>query len=185
MGPCGAGRGNRRRNCQDADRIDPCQAADRFGGWRSLLIWLDPDRLWTMGTLGGPPRFISNDHDATLMFSFPAWSPDTKYIAYSDSHGELTMRSDGTDVRKLATFKGEITDLAWSPDGGRIRFTWMTRCGKSPRQAGIFTPCCRTGRALSDSAAAGGLPTGTSTCFWQGATLAGAYRRRLRADLGT
>jgi Tol biopolymer transport system component len=34
------------------------------------------------------------------------------------------MLADGTDVHQLATTKGDITDIAWSPDGGRIRLTF-------------------------------------------------------------
>lgn len=33
------------------------------------------------------------------------------------------MRSDGTGVHKLATVKGVISEISWSPDGNRIRFT--------------------------------------------------------------
>jgi Tol biopolymer transport system component len=33
------------------------------------------------------------------------------------------MRNDGTDIHKLATLNSFITDVAWSPDAGRIRFT--------------------------------------------------------------
>jgi DNA-binding winged helix-turn-helix (wHTH) protein/Tol biopolymer transport system component len=100
-------------------------ALDLSSDGGNLLLWSsDPDALWTMRTLGGPLRFITNYHASTYSFSFPAWSPDARYIAYSDIYGVLeVMRSDGTDVHKLATFKGEITDLAWSPDGDSIRLT--------------------------------------------------------------
>jgi len=87
----------------------------------SLLVWsYDPTELWTMGTVGGPPRFLGRYAGDTV----PAWSPDAKYIAYADSGGTLfTMSNDGTDVRKLATVKGDISDIAWSPDDSHIRFT--------------------------------------------------------------
>ena len=97
------------------------QARDVSADGASLLIWtLDTVRLWTMGTLGGSPRLIA---DASGQCNHK-WSPDAKYIAYSDCHGNLlAMRSEGTEVRKLVTVKDDITDIAWSPDGGRIRFT--------------------------------------------------------------
>lgn len=123
----------------------------------NLLLWSpDPNRLWTVGTLGGSPRFIA---DATGRCSY-AWSPDTKYIAYSDCHGTLlAMRSDGTDIRNLVTVKDGITGIAWSPDGGRIRFTvddslWeISSSGGNlhpvlPDWKGPVGPCC--GRWTAD-----------------------------------
>jgi DNA-binding winged helix-turn-helix (wHTH) protein len=89
----------------------------------SLLIRsFDPDRLWTMGTLGGPPHLVA-DRSGQANHS---WSPDGKLIAYSEFQGRtlFVMRADGTGVHKLATTKGDITDIAWSPDGGRIRLTF-------------------------------------------------------------
>jgi DNA-binding winged helix-turn-helix (wHTH) protein/WD40 repeat protein len=87
----------------------------------SLLIWTwNPPGLWTIGTVGGSPRFIQKISSSV----FPAWSPDAKYIAYADPDGNVyTMRTDGTDIRRLATFKSYVTDISWSPDGGRIRLT--------------------------------------------------------------
>jgi Tol biopolymer transport system component/DNA-binding winged helix-turn-helix (wHTH) protein len=87
----------------------------------NLLIWsFDPNRLWAMGTLGGPPRFIADSNGHCNL----AWSPDARYIAYSDCSGGLfTMRGDATEVSKLVTVKGDIADIAWSPDTSRIRFT--------------------------------------------------------------
>jgi TolB protein len=58
----------------------------------------------------------------------PAWSPDGELIAFASvrdsAYWELyTMRSDGSDVRRL-TFWEDASDLspAWSPDGTRLAF---------------------------------------------------------------
>jgi hypothetical protein len=98
------------------------EVADVSADGASLLIWSwDPPEFRTMATVGGSPRLIQKNSSGLR----PAWSPEMKYIAYSDSDGKslFTMRSDGTDVHKLTTFKSFITDVAWSPDSGRIRFT--------------------------------------------------------------
>ena len=112
-------------------------------GANLLILSSDPYQLWTIGAVGGRPRFISNYSGSDN----PAWSSDSKYIAYPELPGNLyAMRSDGTDIRKLATMKGgAITDITWSPDAGHIRFTrndtlWeisSTRRGPSPSIAGL------------------------------------------------
>jgi DNA-binding winged helix-turn-helix (wHTH) protein/Tol biopolymer transport system component len=85
-----------------------------------LIRSANPNRLFTVGTLGGSPRLVADwtGHCGV------AWSPDSKYLAYTDCHGDLLVtRIDGTEIRKLATVKSEIVELRWSPDGSRIRFT--------------------------------------------------------------
>ena len=126
-------------------------------GANLLILSSDPYQLWTMGAAGGRPRFISNYSGS----GNPAWSPDSKYIAYPELPGNLyAMRSDGTDIRKLATMKGgAITDITWSPDVGHIRFTrndtlWeISSTGGDPRPLlpdwkGPVGQCC--GRWTSD-----------------------------------
>jgi Tol biopolymer transport system component/DNA-binding winged helix-turn-helix (wHTH) protein len=89
----------------------------------NLLIWsFDPPVVWAVGTLGGAPRFIRRNHADER---YHTWSPDGKLIAFYDDHNALyVMGSDGSEPRRLMTAKGQIMgNLAWSPDGGRIRFT--------------------------------------------------------------
>ena len=94
-------------------------------GSNLLVRALEPSALWTVSVPGGPAHFITKV-DNTWSQSF---SPDGKYIAYSDERkgqeGLYVMRRDGADVRKLVTLKAtdDPYDIAWSPDGGRIRFT--------------------------------------------------------------
>ena len=86
-----------------------------------LLIWsAEPHGLWTTGTVGGPPRFIREPHGTDNY----ALSPDKRFIACSDSDGNLFLiPTDGTEIRRLLTAKGNVIDIAWSPDGNRLRFT--------------------------------------------------------------
>jgi hypothetical protein len=74
-----------------------------------------------MSVAGGEVHFIAKVEDTWCY----RWSPDGKYIAYSDhrkgQEGLYVMGRDGAGVRKLVTAKA-IGCAAWSPDGGRIRF---------------------------------------------------------------
>ena len=90
-----------------------------------LLIWsASPHGLWTVGTVGGPPRFIREPHGTDNY----VLSPDKKFIACSDTDGNLYLiPTDGTPVRKLVTGSGHVVDIAWAPEGKRLRYTLDNR----------------------------------------------------------
>ena len=89
-------------------------------GSNLLIESMYPWTLWSVGVVGGSPRFIANHPVGHIL----TWSPDGKSIAYFDELGRLdVMQSDGTNLHKLLDVKGRITSIAWSPDGNRIRFT--------------------------------------------------------------
>jgi Tol biopolymer transport system component/DNA-binding winged helix-turn-helix (wHTH) protein len=86
----------------------------------TLLIqqW-ENNNLWSAGIPGGPLRRLTtfDTHSAN-------WSPNGKEIVYTTPDGAISlMRSDGTDAHRLASAQGPIYDIAWSPDGGRLRLT--------------------------------------------------------------
>lgn len=68
----------------------------------------------------------------------PAWSPDGSRIAFASADSSeidpdlYTMRSDGSDVRKLVGLPGWDWSPSWSPDGSTIAFTRRPRMGDSP-----------------------------------------------------
>jgi len=76
------------------------------------------DSLWTLRLVGGAVRRLAN----AVISS--AWSPDGEKIVYSSANGDLfVMRRDGSEARRIATPGGDVSLIAWSPDGGRIRFS--------------------------------------------------------------
>src|SRR5262249_23928575 len=94
-------------------------ATDVSSDGASLLL-SSTSGIFSMGTAGGLPRFITERRGV----SSPAWSPDATSIAYSERDESLySMKVDGTKDQKLVTGDGAISDIAWSPDGDRIRFT--------------------------------------------------------------
>jgi DNA-binding winged helix-turn-helix (wHTH) protein/Tol biopolymer transport system component len=73
--------------------------------------------LWSLRLLGGALRHLANASVAT-------WSPDGEKIAYAITGGDIyVMRSDGTEARRIASPGVYVKSLAWSPDGGAIRFS--------------------------------------------------------------
>jgi Tol biopolymer transport system component len=55
--------------------------------------------------------------------SASAWSPDGQQLVYARDMELHLARSDGTEVRKLATFAGYPFLVRWSPDGQRLRLS--------------------------------------------------------------
>jgi len=74
--------------------------------------------LWTIPMPGGSPYRLGD-----LRGSCGAWSPDGQRIAFA-RHGDLFVaQSDGANARKIASVRGTIFKIAWSPDGSKLRFT--------------------------------------------------------------
>ena len=72
--------------------------------------------LWNVPVLGGAARRLGAGLSA-------AFSPDGNSVVYSTPEWEIyRVQSDGTGARKLAAVSGLAFDIAWSPDGGSIRF---------------------------------------------------------------
>lgn len=75
------------------------------------------DSLWSLRLLGGSLRRLANAVSS-------AWSPDGESVVYATANGDIcVMGSDGTDAHRIASPGVLIKSLAWSPDGGTIRFS--------------------------------------------------------------
>jgi Tol biopolymer transport system component/DNA-binding winged helix-turn-helix (wHTH) protein len=77
----------------------------------------EPAPLWSWPATGGPPVKIGDVVSGSATFS-----PDGKQIVYHLGNDLLIANSDGSAIRKLASFAEEPDSPVWSPDGRKIRF---------------------------------------------------------------
>jgi len=103
---------------------------ERLGFWVAPLLGGSPRRLgnliptqrdWLVNGTGFPtPRRYGQwvEHQSAA-----AWSPDGQQLVFARDMELHLARSDGTEVRKLATFAGFPFFVRWSPDGRRLRLS--------------------------------------------------------------
>ena len=103
--------------------------------------------LWNVRILGGSVRRLG-------VAAAASFSPDGNSVAFCKWKDEIWLvRSDGTGARKLASVSGQLSDIAWSPDGSFIRFTrngefWeISASGANPHPVSpgwqpASWPCC-------------------------------------------
>ena len=77
-----------------------------------------PGSLWSIPTLGGPPRRIGS-----ILAIDASWSPDGAKLAYCNRGDLFLSESDGSGARRLVSLKDYVYAPQFSPDGERIRFT--------------------------------------------------------------
>jgi TolB protein len=83
--------------------------------------------IWKVPAAGGAPTRLT----AGRRFDDrqPNWSPRGDRIVFQRRRARshrwklMTMRPDGTDVRRVTTGHGSDTDASWSPDGRRIVYS--------------------------------------------------------------
>ena len=84
-------------------------------------------QVWIQPLPVGSPRRVGD-----LQGNDAGWAPDGEHFVFSDDTGVFWAKSDGTEVRKIAT----TGTAAWprvSPDGRRVRFTAPDSKGSSAR----------------------------------------------------
>jgi Tol biopolymer transport system component/predicted Ser/Thr protein kinase len=103
---------------------------ERLEFWVAPLVGGSPRRLgdliathrdWLNSGTGFPtPRRYGEWPEQQ---SAAAWSPDGQQLVYARDMELHLARSDGTEIRKLATFAGYPFFVRWSPDGRRLRLS--------------------------------------------------------------
>jgi len=85
------------------------------------------EHVYTVPANGGSPRKIVDEE----ILDGPAWSPDGRWLAYSNYEGEVwRIHRDGSGRQLIARLPGkEVKDLLWSPDGVHLAYS----AGPPPR----------------------------------------------------
>jgi Tol biopolymer transport system component len=78
----------------------------------------DPPSLWIQSVIGGDPHRVGE-----LTADNASWGPDDQTIAYAKGQEIYVAKKDGTHSRKLLAVPGFPSDLKFSPDGTKLRFT--------------------------------------------------------------
>ena len=79
-----------------------------------------PRPLWIVPFLGGTPRPVGD-----VRAQDAAWSPDGRTIAYTVRTELFLTDTNGTSPRKIWTAAGNVSYPAWSPDGRRLRLSFI------------------------------------------------------------
>jgi dipeptidyl aminopeptidase/acylaminoacyl peptidase len=75
-----------------------------------------PQEIWIVPTAGGAPRKLTEGHH-------PTFSPDSSQLIYLLKGQVFSAPVSGQPTpAPLLTDQGKVSDLTWSPDGGRFAF---------------------------------------------------------------
>jgi Tol biopolymer transport system component/DNA-binding winged helix-turn-helix (wHTH) protein len=82
--------------------------------------------LWIQSTVGGTARRAGE-----LVVDNASWGPDDQTIAYTTGQDIYLAKKDGTVSRRLLSVPGSPSDLRFSPDGTKLRFTLADAQGRN------------------------------------------------------
>jgi eukaryotic-like serine/threonine-protein kinase len=85
--------------------------------------------VWTYPILGGSARKIDD-----IVAETAAFSPDGKWLAYTNLADLFIANADGSGSRKLLSAAGDILSITWSPDSTHLRFGSSETAGTSGLQ---------------------------------------------------
>ena len=119
-------------------------------------------------TAGASAAKVNLSEAAGRVDSDPAWSPDSKTLAFFSTAGDSdqpqlwTVAADGSGARKLTTVGGYAARPRWSRDGKRIAFLYIEGAGgggplvAAPSTTGVIDTAVHNQRVAVIDAAAGG-----------------------------
>ncbi|MGE5813937.1 MAG: winged helix-turn-helix domain-containing protein [Acidobacteriota bacterium] len=122
-------------------------------GKRVAFYTIEPSgamNVFTRGLDGSPAAQLTFDREAV---SYPAWSPDGRYLAVEVKRGDSThvgiVPAAGGPMQTLVDARGQSWPHSWSPDGERVAFAgerngvwnvWaVSRVTRQARQLTHFT----------------------------------------------
>lgn len=84
--------------------------------------------IYTVDVGTGELKNLTNTPD--IIESLPSWSPDSKKIAFAvfnPPYFDISlMDADGSNQNTLANERGICEELAWSPSGEKVSYTWYS-----------------------------------------------------------
>ncbi len=110
--------------------------------------------LWAMATEGGPPRRIGD-----VLCAAARYSPDNQKIACTAWNTVVLMDTDGTHRHTLFSFVFPVGQVAWTPDGTRLRTVLEENAPNT------YTPWELAVNQNGTETAARKLPLGTNCCL--------------------
>jgi len=96
-------------------------------GSQIAFIWdrSDASNIYLISLDGGWPRRMTPDRDAKPYWldESPQWSPDGRFLAFTDKGHSWLVAVDGGLPQKITSFTSRATTPRWMPDGHHILVT--------------------------------------------------------------